>query len=73
MPRRSDEEPDVDELPFEERYEREQEFGAGHCERCGVEGHVGDDCPTIVPYLLRTDSEERKSVHRQQMGRRRNR
>ncbi len=48
-----DEEPDWDEdLEARASYE-ERELGSMVCVRCGVEGHEGNDCPTVVPHLLR--------------------
>lgn len=50
---RPDEEPDVDERDPYLDWEAEQTYGAGLCERCGIEGHEGRKCPTITPVLLR--------------------
>lgn len=49
----ADEEPDVDERAVDELLLAEEQFGRGHCERCGIAGHVGVKCPTITPVLLR--------------------
>lgn len=48
----SDEEPEVEETWD---YDREQAAARGHCERCGIEGHHGKDCPTITPLLFKAD------------------
>lgn len=50
-----DEEPDVDERQLDEWWLAEVAHAEGHCERCGLQGHAGGECPTIQPYLLRAD------------------
>lgn len=32
----------------------EEFYMDGFCERCGLEGHAGAECPTVTPDLLRS-------------------
>lgn len=52
--RRYDEEPDFDAPEvIDHLVEFEGAIAAGHCGRCGIRGHLGRDCPTVTPDLLK--------------------